>query len=122
MRIRPSTTAGDARVQPLPDPLPTLAEGIALPAPVRDREVLSALRETGGTVVAVTEAAILAGLSALGRCGFFVEPTAAVIWDGFEQLQRCGFVKKGEKAVAVLSGNGLKAAQLMADNPAMLLK
>jgi threonine synthase len=113
-------TAGDARVQPLPDPLPTLAEGIALPAPVRDREVLSALRETGGTVVAVTEAAILAGLSALGRCGFFVEPTAAVIWDGFEQLQRCGFIKKGEKAVAVLSGNGLKAAQLMADNPAML--
>ena len=94
---------------------PTLAEGIALPAPARDREVLAGLRETGGTVVAVEEEQILAGVARLGRCGLFVEPTSAVIWNGFEQLREDGYVAAGETVVAVLSGNGLKAAQLLAD-------
>ena len=111
-------SAGDERVVPLQLSRPTVAEGIALPAPVRDRELLSALRESAGTVVAVEEAAILDGLKALGRCGFFVEPTAAVVWHGFELLQQRGFIRKGDTAVAVLSGHGLKAAQSLVDSNA----
>ena len=118
--LQQAFAAGEDRVRPVAAPTPTVAEGIALPAPVRDRELLAALRETEGTVVAVEEEAIWAGLGALGRCGLFVEPTAAVIWNGFEQLQQQGFIKSGDRTVAVLSGHGLKSAQLLADNPAML--
>src|SRR3546814_16877560 len=56
---------------------PTIADGIASERPVRLREVMAALRETGGTTVAVSEAEILAALARLARSGFFVEPTSA---------------------------------------------
>ena len=58
-------------------PAPTAADGIATVKPVRTREVLNALRRSGGAVVAVPEAEIAPALAELGRLGLFVEPTAA---------------------------------------------
>src|SRR3546814_20216497 len=52
---------------------PTVAEGIAPTRPVRVKENMAALRETGGGTVAVPEEAILPALTALARRGFFVE-------------------------------------------------
>ena len=98
-------------VPPATSPRPTRAEGIALPRPVRDREVINALRQSAGTVVAVSEEAIVRGLRQLGRAGFCVEPTSAVIWDGLRQARAAGLVEPGQRIVAVLSGHGLKAAQ-----------
>jgi threonine synthase len=90
-------------------PLPTLAEGIALPAPVRGKALLQAIRASGGTVLAVSEEEIAAGVRHFGRAGFCVEPTSAVVWAGVEQLAREG--RAEGPVVAVLSGHGLKAAQ-----------
>ncbi|MEW6754105.1 MAG: pyridoxal-phosphate dependent enzyme, partial [Candidatus Latescibacterota bacterium] len=87
----------------------TLAEGIALPGPVRGRGVLEALRATGGTAVAVSEAEIAAAVRTLGRAGLCVEPTAAVVLPGLLRLRRQGLCRPGETAVLVLSGSGLKA-------------
>ena len=103
--------AGLDEVPPAASPRPTRAEGIALPRPVRDREVINALRQSAGTVVAVSEAAIVEGLRQLGWAGFCVEPTSAVIWDGLRQARTAGLVEPGQQIVAVLSGHGLKAAQ-----------
>ena len=116
--LKQAFDSGSEEVSPPQSTTPTVAEGIALPVPVRDRELLAALRKSGGTVVAVEEADILSGLGNLGRCGFFVEPTAAVVWDGFDQLRRSGFISGGDTTVAVLSGSGLKAAQLLAETSA----
>ena len=58
--------AGLDIVPPAASPLPTRAEGIALPRPVRDREVINALRQSAGTVIAVSEEAIVQGLR---QCG-----------------------------------------------------
>lgn len=101
--------AGATAVSPAQDPQPTLAEGIALPKPVRDGEILVALRETGGTVLAVTEAKIEAGVAELGRRGFCVEPTSAVIWEGLRQYREQSDLAPEARLVAVLSGHGLKA-------------
>ena len=102
--------SGAQRVAPMPEPAPTLAEGIALPAPVRDREVLQALRSSGGTVVTVDEREIVAGVQALGRAGFCVEPTSGVIWHGMRHLDEQGLLPSAATVVCVLSGHGLKAA------------
>ena len=107
--------AGAETVAPAADPRPTRAEGIALPRPVRDRQVIQALRQSAGTVVAVSEAAIAQGLRRLGRAGFCVEPTSAVVWDGLAQARRAGLVEPGQKVVAVLSGHGLKASQALVE-------
>lgn len=102
---------GDQEVPRATDPQPTLAEGIALPVPVRGRALLRALRESNGTVVAVSEEEIAAGVRHFGKAGFCVEPTSAVVWAGVEKLaQEESWTEEGP-VVAVLSGHGLKAAQ-----------
>jgi threonine synthase len=94
---------------------PTLAEGIALPRPVRDREVLQAIRETDGGVARVSEDDIRQALVALGRHGVGVEPTSAVVLPALEQLWRAGRIRDEEDVVLVMSGSALKAGALLAE-------
>ncbi|MBB3603965.1 threonine synthase [Mycolicibacterium sp. BK556] len=62
-------------------PAPTVAEGIAISAPPRAEQIMAAVRASGGTIVAVEDAAVVAGRRALGQSeGLFVEPTAAVCY------------------------------------------
>jgi threonine synthase len=94
---------------------PTLAEGIALPRPVRDREVLRAIRDTDGGVARVSEQEIRSGLIALGRHGVGVEPTSAVVLPALDQLRRAGTIRDDEEVVLVMSGSALKASGLLGD-------
>jgi threonine synthase len=103
----------DDDVPPCEAPRPTLAEGIALPRPVRGRLLLQALRETDGGVAAVSEEDIREGLVLLGRRGVCVEPTSAVVMKAFEQLEDAGLIRPHEQVVLVLSGFGLKAGAVL---------
>ena len=89
---------------------PTVAEGIASAKPTRVAEVLRAVRESGGTVVAVDEAEIVEALRDLARRGLYVEPTAAAAAAGLGRLQASGAIRPGETTVLVLTGSGLKAS------------
>jgi threonine synthase len=81
----------------------SVAEGIMLATPIRAREILRAIRETGGTAVAVAEEEILSARAALARVGLFVEPTSAVVAAALLRLNLSGVV------VAALTGSGLKS-------------
>jgi threonine synthase len=100
-------------VSPMATPQPTLAEGIALPRPVRGALLLRALRDTDGGVAAVSETEIREGLAALGRYGICVEPTSAVVLKGLEHLEDAGLIQRHEQVVLVLSGFGLKAGAVL---------
>jgi threonine synthase len=104
-----------ADVAPAEAPRPTLAEGIALPRPVRGVRVLQALRESGGGVAAVAEGEIREGVRALGRLGLCVEPTSAVVWPALGHLETEGLVDPRERVVLFLSGSGLKASAALAE-------
>ena len=56
----------------------TIAEGIAIVAPPRGRQILRVVRATGGTIVSVTDRQTAAARQELAAEGLFVEPTAAV--------------------------------------------
>ncbi|MFF3324653.1 threonine synthase [Streptomyces sp. NPDC002889] len=58
----------------------TLAEGIAIPRPPRARQILRAVRETGGTFLTVTEDQIRAAQRDLAARGLFVESTGVACW------------------------------------------
>lgn len=95
----------------VPTPVrPTMAEGIATPRPTRVAEVLRAVRETGGTVVAVEEAEIVPALRDLARRGLYVEPTSATAAAGLSRLLASGVIRPQEHTVLVLTGSGLKAS------------
>jgi threonine synthase len=94
---------------------PTVAEGIATPRPTRVAEVLRAVRDTGGSIVAVEEAEIVAALAELARLGLYVEPTAAAAAAGLSRLLASGVVRPQEQTVLVLTGSGLKASATVGD-------
>lgn len=89
---------------------PTVADGIAAPKPVRLAEVLSAVRRSRGSVVAIAEEEIMPALAALGRLGLFVEPTAATAGAALTRLLHDGTIGADQLTVVVLTGSGLKAA------------
>jgi threonine synthase len=89
---------------------PTVAEGIATPRPTRVAEVLRAVRDTGGTIVAVEEAEIVQALRDLAHRGLYVEPTSAVAAAGLSRLLTAGVIRPQENTVLVLTGSGLKAS------------
>ena len=92
-------------------PVATIADGIASARPVRLREVLRAVRETGGALLAVAEDEIIGALRDLLRAGFFVEPTTAAAAAGLRRLLAEGTIRPGETTVVVLTGSGLKAVE-----------
>ena len=89
--------------------------GSATPAPPRGAAVLAAVRRSGGTVRAVDEATIRAGLAALASLGWLVEPTSAVVASTAAALARSG--GPGARVVAVLTGSGLKDGPPHAADP-----
>jgi threonine synthase len=98
----------------------TLAEGTAIVRPVRDREVLQAIRDTGGAATAVAEDELLPAVRELARTGLFVEPTSAQVVPALRRLHAAGQVGQGGHGgqdgsiVLVLTGSGLKAASVIA--------
>ena len=89
----------------------TIAEGIAIAEPVRGRQILEAIRETGGEVLAVTEKEIKVALKEMGRKGHFIEPTSSATIAGLKKYLRKK--RQNETVVATLTGMGLKSAGKM---------
>jgi threonine synthase len=85
----------------------TIAEGIAVRRPARAEQVLKALHETGGEVVAVSEDEIRDAQRALARQGLYVEPTAAVALAGWRHLK--DRIKPRDQVLLPLTGSGLKS-------------
>lgn len=92
----------------------SVAEGIRVQRPPRARQILHAVRETGGEIVAVSEPDIAHSWRCLAEQGLFVEPTAAVAPAAASQLAREGLIGEGKLAVVALSGSGLKGVERIA--------
>lgn len=90
---------------------PTVAEGIASSQPTRLREVVRAVRRSGGAIAAVSENEIVSALGALARMGLYVEPTCAAAAAGLTQWLASGVIRTGETTVVVLTGSGLKSSE-----------
>ena len=90
---------------------PTVAEGTSIARPVRTREVLAAIRRSGGATIAVTEGEIFAAMDDLSQIGLYAEPTCASAAAAVSRLIDQGSIAAGETTVVVLTGTGLKATQ-----------
>jgi threonine synthase len=73
--------------------------------------VLTAVRQSGGAIVAVSESEIITALRDLARKGFYVEPTSAAGVAGLTRLVASGAIKPRDTTVMVLTGSGLKASE-----------
>ncbi|KLU60348.1 threonine synthase [Peptococcaceae bacterium CEB3] len=87
----------------------TLADSIAVGVPRNPDKALRAVRESGGTMAAVSDQEILAAMRLLGAsAGVFGEPAGVTGVAGLKRLLAAGVIKEEDTVVAIVTGNGLK--------------
>ena len=87
----------------------TLASGLRVPKSFADTLILDDLRESQGTAVAVSDAAIVASQHRLGRAeGIFAAPEGAATLTALEVLLERQWVAPEETVVLFNTGAGLK--------------
>jgi len=87
----------------------TIAAGLRVPAAIGDYLILDAVRDTGGTAVAVSEDAIRQAQLEMGRiAGVYAAPEAAATWAAARYLQATGWLRGTERVVLFCTGSGLK--------------
>jgi threonine synthase len=91
----------------------TIADGLRVPAAVGDFLMLRAIRDSGGTAIAVSDDEIRAAQKELGRNeGLFVAPEAAATVSALRHMAADGSIQPNERVVLLITGNGLKYTHL----------
>jgi len=106
--------AGEEFARPWEDAA-TIADGLRVPAAVGDFLILRALRESGGTAVAVTDAEMLEATNLLGRNqGIFSAPEGGAVVAACRKLLADGWIHPDESVVLFVTGSGHKYEHLWA--------
>ena len=101
-------SSGAERAEEWIDPL-TIASGLRVPSAVGDALILRALRESGGTALAVDDGAMLGAVQEIARTeGVVTSPEGGAALAGLKQLQSQGLIAPSERVVLFLTGSGYK--------------
>src|SRR5688572_1521660 len=99
-----------------PDPVKpnTIAKSIAIGNPADGFQVLSAVRSTGGSGMAVEEHEIIEGIQLLAETeGIFTEPAGGVTVSATRKLIEAGTIPRDESIVICVTGNGYKTIEVL---------
>jgi threonine synthase len=87
----------------------TLADGLRVPRAIGDFLILRAIRESGGTALAVSDSAMVAGMMEIGsREGISASPESGAALAGIRRLVEDGRIKRHESVVLFNTGGALK--------------
>jgi len=93
---------------PIPD-AHTIADGLRVPRAVGDFLMLRAIRESGGTAVAVSDASMVDGMRRLGRReGISAAPEGGATLAALDALIAAGWIARDEVVVLFNTGGALK--------------
>jgi threonine synthase len=101
-------TAGQRFAEEFPNAA-TVASGLRVPKAIGDFLILDALKESGGTAIAVSDEELLDGARQLARTeGIFAAPEGGACVPALRKLLDKGLVKKSDKVVLFNTGAGVK--------------
>ena len=87
----------------------TTASGLRVPKAIGDFLILDALRQSGGTAVAVTDEELIAATREIGAAeGIFCAPEGAACLPALRILIEEGFVSSTDRVVLFNTGAGVK--------------
>ena len=93
----------------------TVADGLRVPVAVGDFLILQAIRESGGTAVAVEDSDMIKYTKVMGRnTGIFPAPEGAACLAAQVKLLENRWIKPDETVVLFNTGTGLKYAHVYA--------
>ncbi len=91
----------------------TIADGMRVPAAVGDFLILRALRESGGTAVAVPDTEILESTYLMGKnTGIWPAPEGGATLAAFLRLRKDGWIRDGESVILFNTGSGAKYSHI----------
>jgi threonine synthase len=94
----------------------TLAGGLRVPHPFADYIILQAIRDTGGTAMAVTDESMMAAMGEMASDeGVFACPEGAATLSGLKELVQDGFLGPEETIILLNTGSGYKYLELMSE-------
>src|SRR3954468_20405298 len=91
----------------------TVATAIKIGDPASYDRAVTAIRETDGVVLSVSDPELLEAKAVIDASGVGCEPASAVSLAGLRQLRDKGLVKENERVVAILTGHILKDPGLL---------
>ena len=92
----------------------TIAAGLRVPAAIGDYLILDAVRESGGTAVAVSDAEILDAMRTIASLeGIWPAPEGAATLAGYLRLRAEGWLAAETETVLMVTGSGLKYLELV---------
>jgi len=101
----------------------TIAAGIRVPKALGDFLVLEAIRDSGGTALAVSDGEIKKAIEQIARLeGMFICPEGAANVVALEKLIDKGWLNPGEKVLLLNTGAGIKYSQILNYDFAILEK
>jgi threonine synthase len=87
----------------------TIADGLRVPRAIGDFLILRAVRESGGTAVAVSDAEMIDGMLAIGKQqGISAAPEGGAAWAAVKRLVAGGSIKPDESVILFNTGGALK--------------
>ena len=87
----------------------TLADGLRVPRAIGDFLILRAVRESGGTALAVTDRSMVEGMLAIGKhAGVSAAPEGGAAFAAIQKLVADGSIKPHESVVLFNTGGALK--------------
>jgi len=99
---------GAERAQPWEEAA-TIADGLRVPRAIGDFLILRAIRESGGTAVAVSDRAMVDGMLAIGKqAGVSAAPEGGAALVAIQRLAAAGSIRPHERVVLFNTGGALK--------------
>jgi threonine synthase len=94
----------------------TIAKSLAIGNPADGYYAVKAVRDTGGAIEDVGDEEVVEGIRLLARTeGLFAETAGGVVVATLRKLAASGVVRPEERTVALITGDGLKTIEAVAD-------
>jgi threonine synthase len=106
---------GTEKAEPWADAT-TIADGLRVPRAIGDFLILRAVRDSGGTALAIADRAMVAGMLQIGKHeGISAAPEGGAALAAIEQLASSGTIGRHESVVLFNTGGALKYLDILAD-------
>jgi len=87
----------------------TIANGLRVPKPYADKQILKVLRESNGTALTISDYEMSTALKEIARReGMLIAPEGAALWQAYKKLKGERWIQDGEKVLMINTGSGYK--------------
>lgn len=87
----------------------TIANGLRVPKPYADKQILDVLKQSHGYALTVSDDLMLKAVKHIAaKEGMLVAPEGAALWVAYKQISKQGLIAAGEKVLLLNTGSGYK--------------